>query len=149
MTQITAACESYDSNAECEGSLSFSVRLPPSLSPSLIGFRIVLMMSEAERLPWRWAPWWHFERKDHSRTGLCTYAVLHNLRESMALAPKIRLGNEIITLGYNWKCVNHGNNTDLRQLMAALHALNEQSYVSHLIPMANFCVEGLFLQPLV
>lgn len=59
ITQITSPSELQNRISECQGSHS----LP--LSP--IGCGVVVLMSEAEGLPWRWAPRWHFKRKAHGR----------------------------------------------------------------------------------
>lgn len=55
MTQITSATELHN-------------RIPVSrLTPSPIGCEVVVLMSEADRLPWRCAPLWHFNRMAHSK----------------------------------------------------------------------------------
>lgn len=42
-------------------------RLSFSLSRSPIGCGVVVLMSEAEGLPWRWVPRWHFKRTAHGK----------------------------------------------------------------------------------
>lgn len=55
MTQITSATELHN-------------RIPVSrLTPSPIGCEVVVLMSEADRLPWRCAPLWHFKRMARSK----------------------------------------------------------------------------------
>lgn len=61
ITQITSPSELHNRISECQGS--------HSLPPSLIGCGVVVLMSEAEELPWRWAPRWHFERTKQSIGG--------------------------------------------------------------------------------
>lgn len=52
MTQITSATELHN-KIQCQ-------ELTRSASP--IGCEVVVLMSEADGLPWRWAPLWHFKR---------------------------------------------------------------------------------------
>lgn len=59
MTQITSPSELHNRIWECQGS--------HSLPAFPIGCGVVVLMSEAERLPWRWAPRWHFKRTAHGR----------------------------------------------------------------------------------
>lgn len=57
ITQITSPSELHNRISECQGS--------HSLPPSPIGCEVVVLMSEAEGLPWRRAPRWHFKRTAH------------------------------------------------------------------------------------
>lgn len=59
ITQITSPSELHNRISECQGS--------HSLLPSPIGCGVVVLMSEAEGLPWRWASRWHFKRTAHGR----------------------------------------------------------------------------------
>lgn len=59
ITQIASPSELQNRISECQGS--------HSIPPSPIGCGVVVLMSEAEGLPWRWAPRWHFKRTAHGR----------------------------------------------------------------------------------
>lgn len=56
---ITSPSYLYNRISECQDS--------HSLAASPIGCGVVVLMSEAEGLPWRWAPRWHFKRTAHGK----------------------------------------------------------------------------------
>ena len=56
INQITSPSESHNKISECQGS--------HSLPSSPIGYWVVVLMSEAEGLPWR-RPQWYFKRTAH------------------------------------------------------------------------------------